>query len=483
MSANQQFFHGVEVQEIDAGAKPIPVVTSSVIGLIGTAPDADAARFPLDTSVLLRGRLDAAGLALGTLDAIAVTDGGSGYTSATVAITGGGGSGATATAAIVGDAIDSITITNPGTGYTSAPTVTITGDGTGATATATLTETGTLPGATDGIYDQGGALVVVVRVADTGTEATTLTNLVGGVDAGTGAYEGVHAFLAAQGTVHVTPKILCAPGWTHQRPGDEANPVVAELLGIAERLRAVVVSDGPNTTDDDAIEYRTDWDSARIYVVDPWVRVWDAQTSAYVDEPPSARIAGLISKVDQAQGYWWSPSNHVINGIGGTSRPVDYQRGDANCRANVLNAAHVATIRHKDAGGYYLWGNRTATDDSDWWFLSVRRTADMIYESLQIGLDRYVDMPGTPLNAERLMESVRAFIHHQQAVGATLGGDVWMDPEINTPDQLALGIYTYDLDIRPPTPMEDIVLRPRLNNDYFTVAFRALISAGAVTEA
>lgn len=76
----------------------------------------------------------------GTISAITVTAGGSGYTSApTVTITGGGGSGATATATVAGNAVTAITMTANGTGYTSAPTVSFSGGGgSGATATATL---------------------------------------------------------------------------------------------------------------------------------------------------------------------------------------------------------------------------------------------------------------------------------------------------------------------------------------------------------
>ncbi|NRP19905.1 hypothetical protein LPJGGPFB_03163 [Ensifer adhaerens] len=80
-------------------------------------------------------------LDVNSIDTITITNGGSGYTSATVAITGGGASGsgiATATATVVGGVVTGITITSYGFGYTSVPTVTISGDGTGATATATL---------------------------------------------------------------------------------------------------------------------------------------------------------------------------------------------------------------------------------------------------------------------------------------------------------------------------------------------------------
>ena len=49
------FLHGVEVVQIDDGLRPIRTVKSSIIGLIGTAMAADAAKFPLDTPVLITG--------------------------------------------------------------------------------------------------------------------------------------------------------------------------------------------------------------------------------------------------------------------------------------------------------------------------------------------------------------------------------------------------------------------------------------------
>lgn len=97
----------------------------------------------------------------GIIDAVNVTAGGSGYTTATVTITAPrtyaqpnmpfvNETTATATAVLSGGAVVGITITNPGAGYSDTysttfthgtnnpPTVTITGDGTGATATAVV---------------------------------------------------------------------------------------------------------------------------------------------------------------------------------------------------------------------------------------------------------------------------------------------------------------------------------------------------------
>ena len=79
----------------------------------------------------------------GTVTSVAVTSGGSGYSSApAVTISGGGGSGATATATMSGSSVAGLTITNPGSGYTSNPTLTIAGTGwggSGSTATGTAT--------------------------------------------------------------------------------------------------------------------------------------------------------------------------------------------------------------------------------------------------------------------------------------------------------------------------------------------------------
>lgn len=82
-------------------------------------------------------------LTTGRVTYVAVTNGGSGYTSApTVAFSGGGGSGVAASAVIdSAGTVRFVVITNWGTGYTSAPTVSFSGgSGSGAAATATIND-------------------------------------------------------------------------------------------------------------------------------------------------------------------------------------------------------------------------------------------------------------------------------------------------------------------------------------------------------
>lgn len=401
----ETFLHGVEVLEIDAGPRPIQTVRSSVIGIIGTAPLADETAFPLNTPVMIAGsRIEAAKL-----------------------------------------------VANPGA------------------------DEGTLPSALDSIFDQAGAVVVVVRVAPGLDDAATMANIVGGVNAMNGNYEGVHAFLGAESKLGVVPRILLAPGFSHQRPADTvntgqflANPVVSEMIGVAERLRAVIIADGPNSTDAAAVAYAGDFGSPRVYVVDPWVQK-NNSAGAIVTKPASPCVAGLIAKSDNDRGFWWSPSNQNINGIIGTARPVDFALGDANARANLLNEQAIATIIRQD--GYRLWGNRTLSSDPKWIFLSVRRTADMINDSLLRAHLWAVDRNITKTYMQDVMEGVNAYLRHLTAIGAILGGKCWADPELNTPDQIAQGKVYFDFDFTPPFPAEHITFRSQMVQDYLTEIF------------
>lgn len=385
---SEQFLHGVEVIELDQGTRPIRTVKSSVIGLIGTAPDADAAKFPLNTPVLIAGsRKQAAGLG----------------------------------------------------------------------------ENGTLPGAIDGIFDQTGAMVVVVRVEENSDAAVTTANVVGGVDDASGNYEGVHAFLGAKSVTGVTPRILCAPGFTHQRKSDTKNAVVAEMEGIAARLRAVIIADGPNSNDAAAIAYRGDFGSRRVFIVDPHVKVTN-KSGAIVEEPASARVAGMIARSDNDRGFWWSPSNQQMNGIVGTSRAVDFALGDANARANLLNEKEVATIIRQD--GFRLWGNRTTSSDAKWAFLSVVRTADLINDSLLNAHLWAVDRNITATYIEDVTNSVQSYMDSLKAQGAILGGKIWPDADLNTPENIAAGKIYFSFDFTPPAPAEHVVFRSILTNNY-----------------
>lgn len=503
----EQFLHGVEVIEIDAGPRPIATVRSAVVGIVGTAPDSEAeVKATLTTGVVasnnaLTWTAKLAGV-LGNKISVKLVK--PNANSAALAITvaqqaitvnlATSSEGAiTTTAAQLKTALEANAAANALVGVAN------TGASTGAGALAAvplsflsggedeafplntpvlvagsrreasrLGASGTLPTAMDSIFDQAGAVVIVVRVEEGANDAETLANVIGGVNATTDEFEGVHAFLAAESKVGYAPRILIAPGFTHTRDGGNANAVVAELIGIAERLRAVIIADGPSTTDADAITYAGDFGSKRVYVVDPRVTKLDSDGAAAF-EWASPCVAGLICKSDNERGFWWSPSNQTINGIIGTERAVDFALGDVAARANLLNEAKVATIIRQN--GYRLWGNRTLADDPKWVFLSVVRTADIIHDSLLRAHLWAVDRNITKTYVQDVAESVNDYLRHLQTIGAILGGTCWADPDLNTPDQIAQGKIYFDFDFTPPYPAEHITFRSHLVNDYIKNIF------------
>ncbi|XGA08487.1 MAG: phage tail sheath subtilisin-like domain-containing protein [Wolbachia endosymbiont of Xenopsylla cheopis] len=397
---NDQFFHGVNVVEITSGPRTIRTSKSAVIGVIGTAPDSDSKMFPLNKPSLILGSLKEA---------------------------------------------------------------------------AKLGKKGTLPAAINAIFAQIGATVVVIRVEDGKNsdpllkDGETLKNIIGGIDKETGEYQGIEAFLSSESIVHVTPRILIAPGFTQQLPEVQSetklnsrNPVISALISIAEKLRAIIVADGPNTNDEEAIKYRKSIDSSRVYVVDPWVKVFIEGKEEIL--PASSFVAGLIAKVDNELGFWWSPSNQEINGTFGTSRAIDFTLGDLNSRANYLNENEVATIIHQN--GYRLWGNRTCSSDPKWIFLSVRRTADLINDSVLRAHMWAVDRNITKTYIDDVTESVNAYLAHLKAMGAILGGKCYANPDLNTQTSIADGKVYFDFNFTPPYPAEQITFRSHLINDH-----------------
>lgn len=477
------FHHGTRVFEMADDVVPIRTAQSAVIFLIGTAPDADAAVFPINTPVLIKGAsnyaiaasLGEAGTLKQHLDGI-FDQGGNARLGAYVYVTRvtQGANTAETLSNIVGDAaartgvhaafrieglygrklgprifvapgfthalasdgLASVTVTAQGADFGPDTTIAVSGGGGRNAEVAPIIVDGAITG----------IAIKKPGFGFTGVPVLTITNAGGGAGA------------------TFTPVI-----------GAVGNPVAHELEGICAKLKAVAFIDGPNTTDQAAVTTREKYGSERLYIADPQVQIWDTDLSAYVPEPASARFAGVQCRVDRDQGFVKSVSNELIYGIDGVTRPIVY--GD---QTNYLNENCVGTIVNFGEG-YRTWGNRTTANT----FLAVRRTKDFVNEAIEREYLKFVDKPLNEANLKFLVESARAFLRTLEAEGYLLrGSDVWIDEGLNAPTELRQGRVTLSIKFEPPPPMEDIRIAAHPNIQAYTLLLQrvgAAIEGGSLS--
>jgi uncharacterized protein len=445
---------GIAITRSDTEARPAIFGDLSVVGIIGTAPDANATLFPLDTPTFMYSD-DATMLAAlgvdGTLaDAVTLLNSqvGEFQSSAKLVIVRveEGADADETIGNIVGDGIttglkafirsgpeigsvprlicapgftsqrdtgvDAITVGAQGSGYSSAPTVTLTGGGgTGAAATAVL--------GTGGDADK----VVSVTVTNGGSGYTSAPTIGFTGGAGSGA--------TATATV-----------------ADLANGVCAALVPICETLLAHAVVDGPATTKAAALSWRETINSDRLIPVDPAVKVLD--DGAVVVQPISPAIVGIgVRRDHEFNGRpFHSWANQPVQGIVGPSRPIAFSLTDGATEGQDLLAANVGILVRGEmgvegsisSGGFVYIGTDNAGDDELWRFYNQTRGRDYIHLMFLASLRTYlgkVNITGQTVRA--IINQMEFGLRDLQATGDIIGFKVDFTRDQNSPEELRLG--------------------------------------------
>ena len=389
------FLHGVETIEIEKGARTIKTVKTAVIGLVGTAPiqDVEAEFKTVNEPTLILNEIDAV--------------------------------------KYFGSKKDGFTI----------------------------------PQALEAIFDQGAGIVIVINVYDPAihetVSAVTKADIIGGVNAVTGKRTGLKAFEDSYSLFGYFPKMILAPVYC------EDAAVVTAIKTVCDKIRAIGIVDAPvGTTVQDAIKGRGatgtinfNTSSDRIILCYPHLKVYNSATDSTVLEPYSSRLAGVIAAKDIDKGYHWSPSNTEINGIVGVEKQLTSMLNDPTSEVNTLNEAGIVTIFNSSGSGYRTWGNRSAAYPSSTSvtnFINIRRTADIIHESVEYSMLQFIDFPIDNGLIDSITESVNAFIRSLIGRGALIDGKCSYNPDKNPVTQIADGHLVFDIEFMPPTPAERI---------------------------
>lgn len=179
---------------------------------------------------------------------------------------------------------------------------------------------------------------------------------------------------------------------------------------------------------------------------------------------PSGTLAGIYARIDMTRGVWKSPAGTeaTLSGAGVASTLNDEDNG-------TLNPLGINVLRNFPIFGNVSWGARTLDGAdimaSEWKYISPRRTADYIEESLRQGLKWVVFEP----NAEPLWAQIRlnvgAFMHDLFRQGAFQGQTpqqayfVRCDSSTTTQNDIDQGIVNILVGFAPLKPAEFVVIQ------------------------
>lgn len=468
MTAN--FLHGIETTEVERGPRAIRVVKSAVIAVVGTAPVG-----PINELTLSLSEVDGAQFGPETLDGFSIPRALAGIYDY--------GTGTVLVINVLDPAVHRSNVVGQDRQFGDNDQLQL---GHGALQALTLKsadEVTTYVLNTDYTVTMltgrvkrlaGGGIPANAQVKADYTHAdpslVTAADIIGAVDIA-GQRSGLKAFADSYNLFGFFPKLFIAPGFS------TLNSVSVELIAAAEQMGGVAYIDAPiGTTVQQviagrgpagAINFNTSSDRVRLCY--PHVKVYDAATDGERLEPLSIRAAGLRAKVDLDDGYWWSSSNRELVGVIGLERPLTARVDDPSSEVNLLNEVGVSTVFNSFGTGLRLWGNRTAA-----WptvthmrnFENVRRTKDIIDESIRYSSLQFVDMPITQALIDSITESVNLFGRKLIGDSALLGFECWYDPARNPQTELELGHMLFNYKLTVPLPFERGTFETEITGEY-----------------
>jgi phage tail sheath protein FI len=218
-------------------------------------------------------------------------------------------------------------------------------------------------------------------------------------------------------------------------------------------------------------------------VISPQGVIGYTLTTGSVESPYCQWVAGACAANDLNFGFWYSPSNTEIVGILGPDISMYMSAFDPSADTNTLNAAGIMTVFNGFGTGYRTWGNRASSFPSSTsvtTFISIRRTLDVVEQSIQVASLPFLDQPITNGLINSILFSVNGFINGLIQQGALLpGSKISYVPADNTAQTLAAGQLIFEVSVMPPPPAENIIYNFAVNTSLLSNLGPAVTSANS----
>ena len=270
-----------------------------------------------------------------------------------------------------------------------------------------------------------------------------------GEDNGPGKRSGIAAF-----EENTNVSILAAPGIT-------IPEVIISLIGQCENLKSrFAVIDMPKDLykPKDLLEYREMVDSTYAAMYHPWIQVFDRASNKPDFIPPSGAIMGIYARTDATRGVHKAPANETVFAPG---LSVNYNATEQS----ILNPAGINLIRALPGQGIRVWGARTASSNSSFKYVNVRRLFIFVEETIKASTNWVVFEPNDTTLWTRVQMTISSFLEGLWRNGMLVGSSaaeaffVEIGPSTMSKDDIMNGRLICNIGIAPSRPAEFVVFR------------------------
>jgi phage tail sheath protein FI len=191
----------------------------------------------------------------------------------------------------------------------------------------------------------------------------------------------------------------------------------------------------------------------------PWIKVFNPIVQQDSLIPPTGHVVGIYAKTDIERGVHKAPANVVVNGANSLQFQITKSEQD------LLNPRGVNCIRTFPARGIRVWGARTASDNSLWKYINVRRLFLFIEESIEEGTQWVVFEPNDERLWARVDQTITQFLTTVWRNGALMGTKaeeaffVKVDRTTMTQDDIDNGRLICIIGVAPVKPAEFVIFR------------------------
>lgn len=277
--------------------------------------------------------------------------------------------------------------------------------------------------------------------------------------------------------------------------GDAANQICQVLPTIAERLKAQFLPEGPTASRALALAWMETLPRSAV-IIHPLRQ--DAKVSvngSVVTKPLSpfiiAQYARRDAEVDGIPSR--SIANQSINGLVGVTPKIrlditsDASEGmaDIEARFGIVVRGESGVDGSLSDGGYVFWGTDTLSADSQWQFANVVRLRSYVeinqIKAIRFYLGRYNLTVQTVQAVANTMETMLSGL---RAEGHIIDYRVLFEPDNNSPEDLRLGFLDITFKMEEPAPLRKVTIRSRRYPEALdTMVSNIAIQLGTLTAA